>query len=78
MKTTRTRAGNGWKVYLSTTRGERKPYAPDEIDDFFVVDGDLSFYLIPLAAVGGLHAIHLSAYEAYRVASPAGLGPRPG
>jgi hypothetical protein len=69
VKTTRTRAGESWKVYLSTTRGERRTYGPDEIDDFFIVDGDLNYYLIPVAAVGGLHAIHLNAYGQYRQAS---------
>jgi hypothetical protein len=69
VKTTRTRAGDSWKVYLSTTRGERRTYGPDEIDDFFIVDGDLNYYLIPVAAVGGLHAIHLNAYGQYRQAS---------
>jgi hypothetical protein len=31
----------------------------DEIDDFFIIDGELMCYLIPVAVVGGLHAIHL-------------------
>lgn len=68
VKTTRTRAGASWKVYLSTSRGARRTYAPDEIDDFFVIDGDLNYYLIPVAAVGGLHAIHLAAYQSYLAA----------
>ncbi|PUB24850.1 hypothetical protein C8K30_108106 [Promicromonospora sp. AC04] len=69
VKTTRTRAGDSWKVYLSTTRGERRTYDPDEIDDFFIIDGDLNYYLIPVAVVGGLHAIHLNAYGRYRQVS---------
>lgn len=68
VKTTRTRAGDSWKVYLSTTRGERRTYDPDEIDDFFIIDGDLNYYLIPVAVVGGLHAVHLNAYGRYRQA----------
>ncbi|MFC8921844.1 group I intron-associated PD-(D/E)XK endonuclease [Cellulosimicrobium sp. NPDC057127] len=72
VKTTRTREGSGWKVYLSKGRRERKPYDPDEIDDFFIIDGDLSYYVIPLATVGGLHAIRLGAYEAYRVTATSG------
>ena len=67
VKTTTTRSGESWKVYLSTARGERRTYSPDEIDDFFLIDGDLNFYLIPVAVVGGLQAIHLRAYEAYRL-----------
>ncbi|MDF1489996.1 group I intron-associated PD-(D/E)XK endonuclease [Tessaracoccus caeni] len=61
-------------VYLSTTRRERRTYDPDEIDDFFIIDGDLNFYLIPVSTVGGLHAIRLDAYEPYRLPRPgAGL-----
>lgn len=67
VKTTTARAGHPWKVYLSTSRGRRRTYSPDEIDDFFIVDGDLTNYLIPVCVVGGLHAIHLSAYEQYRL-----------
>ncbi|MBB6391600.1 hypothetical protein HD594_001913 [Microbacterium thalassium] len=68
VKTTTTRAAGTWKAYLSTSRSARRPYSPDEIDEFFVIDGDLAHYVIPLAAVGGLHAIHLSAYARFRVA----------
>lgn len=69
VKTTTVRAGESWTVWLSTTsRRARKPYAPEEIDFFVVIDGDLQIYLIPAAAVGGLHAITLSAYREYRAA----------
>lgn len=67
VKSTRTRAADTWKVYLSTSRGGRTAYGPDEIDDFFVVDGDFNYYLIPIAAVGGLHMVHLSAYARFRL-----------
>lgn len=75
VKTTTVRTGSSWKVYLSTSRQGRTVYDVDEIDDFFVIDGALSYYVIPLAAVGGLHAIHLSAYERFRVAALP-IGPR--
>lgn len=68
VKTTTVRVGNTWKVYLSTARRERRTYDPEEVDDFFVIDGSLAYYLIPLSAVGGLHAIHLGAYDRYRLA----------
>lgn len=68
VKTTTTRTGSTWKVYLSTSGRERRTYDPDEIDEFFVIDGDLRQYVIPVAAVGGLHAIHLNAYDQYQVA----------
>lgn len=67
VKTTTTYVGASWKVYLSTTRGERRPYVPEEVDAFFVIDGDLDYYLIPLGVVGGLHAIHLNRYKRYRL-----------
>lgn len=68
VKTTTVRAGDTWKVYLSTSRRERRTYDPDEIDDFFIIDGALVCYLIPVTAVGGLHAIHLRSYARYRLA----------
>ncbi len=68
VKTTTVRAGDSWKVYLSTSRGKRRTYDPDEIDDFFIIDGGLVCYLIPLIAVGGLHAIHLGRYAQHRLA----------
>lgn len=67
VKTTTVKVGSTWKAYLSTSRRERRVYSVDEIDDFFIITGDFDFYLIPLPAVGGLHAIHLSAYESYRL-----------
>lgn len=76
VKTTTVHAGNTWKVYLSTCRPERRTYDVDEIDDFFIIDGDLTCYLIPVAAVGGLHAIHLGAYGRYQLA-PWGSDRRP-
>lgn len=71
VKTTRIRSGVTWDVWLSNTRKGRVTYDPDEIDYFFVVDGDLGYYLIPVATVGGLHAIRLSGYADYRVGSAA-------
>ena len=46
------------------------PYDPDDIDYFFVIDGDLDHYLIPVSAVAGLGTIHLSAYDRFRLAQP--------
>lgn len=67
VKTTTTRSGNTWTVWLSKSRKVRVTYGPDEIDYFFIIDGDFHPYVIPVAVVGGLHAINLSAYAAYRV-----------
>lgn len=69
VKTTTMRAGSSWVVRLSRTRKEVRTYDPDEIDQFFVIDGDYHQYLIPIRVVGGLTAIQLSAYRAYRLPS---------
>lgn len=65
VKTATVRTGGSWTVWLSTTNPQRAPYDIDEIDAFFLIDGDLNFYLIPVGHVGGLHAIQLSAYGAF-------------
>ncbi len=68
VKTTTSSQETSWTVWISNTgRKARSTYDPDEVDFFFVIDGDFSFYLIPVAAVGGLMAIQLSAYCDYRV-----------
>jgi hypothetical protein len=67
VKTTRWWSAGGWVVALSSTSGGRRTYDPDDIDYFFVIDGDLEQYLIPVASVGGMHAITLSRYGQFRV-----------
>jgi PD-(D/E)XK endonuclease len=68
VKTTTVRQRDSWTVWLSSTRsGTRLTYDLDDIDDFFVIDGDFSYYLIPVHRVGGLHAIALAAYADCRV-----------
>jgi len=67
VKTTTVKQGASWTVWISNTGKARTTYDPDEIDCFFVIDGDFNFYLIPVAAVGGLTAIQLSAYREYLV-----------
>jgi hypothetical protein len=72
VKTCRRRAG-GWQVNLTTSghptggRHARTFYDPDEVDCFFVIDGDLNYYLFPMEAVAGRSAICLSAHQAFRV-----------
>jgi hypothetical protein len=67
VKTTSTMQAGRWVVVLSKARRVRVVYDPDEIDLFFLIDGDFDYYLIPVAAVGGMHAITLSGYEHFRV-----------
>ena len=68
VKTATVKQGTSFTAWISTTGGlRRKTYDPDEIDHFFVIDGDFAYYLIPASVVGGLTAIQLSAYEHYRL-----------
>jgi hypothetical protein len=67
VKTTTVKQRSSWAVWISTTSGQRKPYGPEEVDHFFVIDGDFAYYLIPAAVVGGFSAIHLSAYDRYKL-----------
>jgi hypothetical protein len=67
VKTTTTRSGRSWTVWLSRTGKRRTPYDPDEIDQFFVIDGELEYYLIPVSVVGGLMRVQLSAYQDFRL-----------
>ncbi len=54
------------------------PYDPELIDLFFIMDGDLTMYLIPSRVIAGRVAILLRTYEKYIVGNAAGLlAPRP-
>lgn len=75
VKTTTAKQGTSWTVWISNAGKKRTTYDPDEIDYFFVIDGDFDYYLIPVAAVGGLTAIHLTAYKSYRLPRDSCLGP---
>jgi hypothetical protein len=46
---------------------KRFVYDPDDIDSFFIIDGNLRYYFIPIAVVAGLRAISLTAYADYIV-----------
>lgn len=75
VKTTTRRTEGTWVVSISTSGRRKAAYDPDEVDDFFIIDGELNYYLIPIVAVGGLHALHLNAYERYRLHKIRGVGP---
>lgn len=49
------------------------PYDPDVIDLFFIVDGDMTMYLVPSRAFAGRVRILLRAYKKYIVGNAAGL-----
>jgi hypothetical protein len=68
VKTTTTQSGGSWVVRISSTRRRGVAiYSPDEVDHFFIVDGDLTCYLIPLRVVGGYQAIYLRRYTTFIV-----------
>jgi len=79
VKTTIGRNKHGWmaniarRPYSAGNNGRRVPYDPDLIDLFFIVDGDLTMYLIPSRAVGGYTQILLRAYTNFVVGNAAGL-----
>jgi hypothetical protein len=84
VKTTTCFGKDGWTVvvgrrpYSVGNRERLVPYDPESIDWFFIVDGDLTIYLIPSRVIAGRVAILLHTYTKYVVGSAAGLvAPRP-
>jgi len=70
VKTTINETGSTYAVTLSTSSHSgpgRRVYDPDEIDEFFIIDGDLNYYRVPISVAGGRSMLRLSAYAAYRV-----------
>ncbi len=84
VKTTTYYSKDGWMVvvgrrpYSVGNREPLVPYDPELIDWFFIVDGDLSIYLVPSRVIAGCVRILLRTYTKYIVGSAAGLMvPRP-
>jgi hypothetical protein len=79
VKTTICSTRDGWmariarRPYSIGNNALLVPYDPEEIDLFFIVDGDLTMYVIPSRAVGGRTAILLRTYAKYIVGNAAGL-----
>ncbi|MGH3388836.1 MAG: group I intron-associated PD-(D/E)XK endonuclease [Actinomadura sp.] len=70
VKSTTRFSNNGWQASVSHRPDKdrkREPYSPDDVDLFFVIDGDMNLYLVPIEAVGGRIAISLRSYENFRV-----------
>lgn len=71
VKTSTNRNGDSWTVnvgrrpYAVGNLGPRTAYDPDEIDLFFIVDGDLNIYLIPGRDIAGRTSIVVRAYQRY-------------
>ncbi len=84
VKTTTYNSKVGWQVgvgrrpYSIGNRQRLVPYDPELIDSFFIVDGDLTMYLIPSQVIAGRVQILLRTYTKYIVGSAAGfMTPRP-
>jgi hypothetical protein len=79
VKTTTSRTKNGWQVtvgrrpYSIRKDSPLVPYDPDVIDYFFVIDGDLTMYMIPSHVIAGRVALLLRTYQAYIVGNAGGL-----
>lgn len=79
VKTTTYNSKSGWQVavgrrpYSAGNRERLVPYDPELIDWFFIVDGDLTMYLIPSQVIAGRVQILLRTYARYIVGSAAGL-----
>jgi hypothetical protein len=79
VKTTTYNGTTGWQVavgrrpYSIGNKERQIPYDPELIDWFFIVDGDLTMYLIPSAVIAGRVQILLRTYSEYIVGSAAGL-----
>jgi hypothetical protein len=79
VKTTTHNSKSGWLIqvgrrpYSLANNARLVPYDPDLIDLFFIVDGDLSIYLIPSQVIAGRVAILLRTYTQYIVGNAAGL-----
>jgi hypothetical protein len=68
---------DGWEVqvgrrpYSVGNRGRLVPYDPDLVDYFFILDGDLTMYVIPSRVIAGRVHILLSNYSEFAVGSAA-------
>jgi hypothetical protein len=68
----------GRRPYSVGNRKRLVPYDPELIDLFFIMDGDLTMYLIPSKVIAGRAGILLRTYSKYIVGNVGGLmAPRP-
>ena len=80
VKTTTHSTKDGWAVSVghhpdthAKKRGHRVAYDPDVINLFFIIDGDMTMYLIPSRAIAGRVGLMLRTYKKYIVGNAAGL-----
>ena len=80
VKSTTYESKDGWTVtvgrrpYTPRDLGPLAPYELGTIDFFFIVDGDLSIYLIPATALAGAVRVSLRTYRHYIIGSAHGFG----
>jgi hypothetical protein len=79
VKTTTFGGKDGWMATVGhhpdthSKKGHLLAYDPDDIDLFFIVDGDMTMYVIPSRAIAGRVRILLRTYEKYIVGNARGL-----
>lgn len=67
----------GRRPYSEGNRARLVPYDPDHVDFFFIVDGDLTMYLIPSRVIAGRVGILPGNYSEFIVGSAALLRQKP-
>jgi hypothetical protein len=79
VKTTTFHGKDGWMVTVGhhpdthSKKGPLLAYDPDEIDLFFIADGNMTMYLIPSRAIAGRVRILLRTYQKYVIGNASGL-----
>ena len=77
--TTFMESSRSWSISIGRHAGggvrhdQKIPYRIDEVDFFVIIDGDLTVYLIPVAAVSGRLGICLRLYSKFIVGSAASM-----
>lgn len=66
-------AGIGQRPYALDKTASRRPYDPDALDYFFIIDGDGMMYLIPVQIVVGKTVICVGAYSDFIVGDASSL-----
>jgi hypothetical protein len=70
VKTTTWRDDGAYSVAISSSRVRgRASYSAGEIDSFFVIDGELNGFLVPVSLVAGFQRLSLNAYTTFQVMS---------
>ena len=79
VKTTTFASKGGWMASVGhhpdthSKKGRLLAYDPEKIDLFFIIDGDMTLYLIPSRAIAGRVSILLRTYRKYTVGHARGL-----